>query len=281
MVCEWAMQDWLNRFLGVNDISRMYRVVIVSSCSESEIVSKKSRIAPTEVPRSYFLPSPTNYYERANCSLDRSTGFDLLHAPIDLGSFLFQRVLKAGGDSRFTEIKKEVLPTIQLDTTDVSLHCSSGSGSDRRRGFQSSLSQSLPWILSRRLCIHHWTGKISSEWPFGLVDSWLKSSRIVKRVSGERTKRRRNTMKTGFPVACGAKVGIQTISVSIPWQFLPISLTTSRFVLCDSYSRGEYDLDRCVCCFSACSQHDAIVSFLVWISHRYLTYIHLPYSYKS
>jgi hypothetical protein len=92
----------------------MYCVVIVSSCPESEVVSEKSGIAATKVPWSYFLPSPPNYHERTNRSVGRSTGFDLLHPAIDLGSFLFQRVLKAGGDSRFTEIKKEVHPTIPL-----------------------------------------------------------------------------------------------------------------------------------------------------------------------
>jgi hypothetical protein len=85
----------------------MYSVVVVFTSSSSSIVGQESGVGGTSVSKDHVVSSEANYYERAHCVMGCETWY-LIQVRVNLGTFLFQRVLKSGGDSRFTEIKKKV-----------------------------------------------------------------------------------------------------------------------------------------------------------------------------
>jgi hypothetical protein len=104
-----ASDGLISRLFWIVDISRMYRIVIIPSQPSSSFISKESGIAIAKVPRNNVLSSSTNHHERINGIMDYPIGLGDLRVDADSGTFLLLRIIKTGGDARFTKLKRKVI----------------------------------------------------------------------------------------------------------------------------------------------------------------------------
>jgi len=138
MVFSVLFISLMRRFFGFINVLGMYRLVFVPSGSAGKVISEESRIANTKFSCNHFISSKTNHYERIDCIMGCSTWCDSHICKLNLGSFLFQRVLQSGGDSRFEKLKKKVEYLLFIGLTSSLLRFFFF-GLDKPLGYHSSL----------------------------------------------------------------------------------------------------------------------------------------------